>query len=74
MASNLIQNHNIHKIICLLLNGSIFLMAYQKTAEDAVTLIAIKSVTLIKYDFPDKTSRIRRLKVSDYSPNLCRIR
>lgn len=49
-------------------------MAYQKTAEDAVTLIAIKSVTLIKYDFPDKTSRIRRLKVSDYSPNLCRIR
>lgn len=34
-------------------------MVYQKTAEDAVTLIAIKSVTLIRYDFPDKPSQRR---------------
>lgn len=52
MVSNLIQNHNIHKITCLLLNKIYFLIVYQETAEDAVTLIAIKYFTLIiRYDF-----------------------
>lgn len=37
-------------MIYLLLNGSIFLIVYQETTEDAVTLIAVKSVALIRDD------------------------
>lgn len=42
-------------MIDLLLNGSIFMIVYQETAEDAVTLIAVKSVTLIGHDFQAAT-------------------
>lgn len=37
-------------MIDLLLNGSIFLIVYQETTEDSVTLITMKSVALIRDD------------------------
>lgn len=47
----------------LLFKESIFMIVYQETAEDSVTLIAVKSVTLIRDDF----QAVTKLKLQGFS-------